>query len=175
MASVFIPIDRPAAAVRGLWRLLAAAIPGGMAAFLVSRMDWEQYWRDQRLVGLCWAFILTIVAFMALGLAVSAIRWLIAAATPRLGVELNERELVVRAGPFGSNQVDLRRLQLKLDGDLSLLDWSQLPEDIVGVSVFHPSTRGDLLEHLRPLLGHRRADFVRALREHVSPAAQQDD
>jgi len=170
MSTVFIPLDRPGAIVRGLWRFLAAAIPGGIAAFLARRMDWEQFWRDQRLVGICLAFVLVTIALPALSLALSGIRWWIAAASPGLGVALSDRELVVLGGPFGSKTLDRPRLQVKLDGDLSLDAWVQLPEDTVGVGVFHPSTRGDLLDAIRPLLGSRSAEFTQAMRDQLRDA-----
>lgn len=167
MPPVFIPMDRHAAWVRGLWRLLAAALVGGFVAFMVRRIDWEQYWRDQRLVGACLAFVLVIVALPALALAWSGIRWIIAAITTGLGVELNEPKLVVRAGPFGTREFDWKRMSLKVDGDLSPEVWAELPEDSAGVALFHPTVTGDLLDPIRTLLGRRHIEFVRALREQI--------
>lgn len=175
MATVFIPHDRHAAMVRGLWRLLAAAVLGGFVVFVVRRMDWEQYWRDQRLVGICWAFILTVAALPALGLAVSGIRWLVASLNANLGVELNDRNLVVRAGPFGNRSLDWPRVSVKLDGDLALDAWVALPEDAVGVSLFHPSASGDVFDPIRTLLGSRSPDFVRALRNRIARTPREGD
>lgn len=175
MSTVFIQLDRPAAAVRGLWRLLAAVLLGGFVAFVVRRMDWEQYWRDQRLVGLCWAFILGVVALPALGLALSGIRWLVASLNPRLGVELNEGGLVVRGGPFGTRSLDWARVSVRLDGDLAPETWAALPVDAVGVNLFHPAAGGDLFNPICTLLGRRSGEFVQALRERIMNSAQEEN
>lgn len=167
MPSVFISMDRHAAWVRGLWRLLAAVLVGGFVAFMARRTDWEQYWRDQRLVGACLAFVLVIIALPALALGWSGMRWIIAAISTGLGVELNERKLIVCAGRFETREFDWKGMSVKVDGDLSPKVWAELPEDSAGVGLFHPAVRGDLLDPIRTLLGRRHAEFLRALRARI--------
>jgi hypothetical protein len=174
MTSVFIPLDRPAAFIRALWRLLPAILIGALIAFLIRRIDWEQYWRDQRLVGLSWGLVLAVLAVPTIILAIAGLRWLLASLTPNLGVELNDNGLVLRGGPFGTQSLDWRRTHLQLDGDISVEVWTLLPADAVGISLIHPAYSGDAFDHIRGLLGGYTHQFIEALRErlHLLPSAK---
>ena len=175
MTSVFIPLDRPAAFIRALWRLLPAVLLGALIAFLIRRMDWEQYWRDQRLVGLSWALVLVVLAVPTIILALAGLRWLTASLTPNLGVELNDMGIVHRGGPFGTQTLDWQQTRLKLDGDISTDAWALLPADAVGISLVHPAFAGDAFDPIRSLLGGRTPQFIDALRErlHLMPHTEE--
>jgi len=172
VTSVFIQLDRHAALVRAVWRLLAAALIGGLAASIAARIEWAEHWRGQRIVGLSLAFILTVIALPAIGLTYSALRWILAAAAANAGIELNDAALVVRAGPFGSQAFDWPRLRIEIGGDLPPETWALLPDDAISIALTHPAFPGDLFDRIRVLLGARTPLFVRSLRERVTASAE---
>ena len=165
MTTLFLPLDRHAALVRSLWRLLGAILIGGRAASIAARIDWAEYGRNQRIVGASLAFILACVAIPGLLLAVSGVRWLIAGLSAGNGVELNDRALVIRGSPFGNQSFDRPRLRLQLNGDLSPEAWAMMPEDAIGIGLTHPEYYGDLFERIRSLLGARTNAFVKSLQQ----------
>lgn len=138
------PVDRQRAAVRGLWRGGGAILLAGLTWLIGGRLDWPLMWRTDAASCVALACVVACLAAPTLGLAASALRWLLLAAWP-VAVEIawNALDVLIRLGPFGAARLDRDRLRVTdLPDDFAELTESddRLPR------LAHPDYGPDVLE-----------------------------
>src|SRR6266404_3474317 len=114
LPAITFPIERSHALMRGIWRLLCAAIVGG-AGFVIWP-DWRLLWLTQKASFLALLVIVVCVAIAAIALAIASIRWLLLACWPGpLDIQMTPQTISMRLGPFGSYGFNWSQLRLELD------------------------------------------------------------
>lgn len=160
------PVDRAGAAVRGFWRLLAAAGGGALLRIPIRNLEWRLLWEQQRLVAASWGLVLGLSAVALLLFAVAAVRWLLLALWPgRLGIDLQEDGIGLRAGPFGCMTLDRRRVQVSVEGDVDLDTLAQLPPDSVAIELRHPDCPEEIVGRLQRFAGGHAQQVRLGIRE----------
>src|SRR5262245_865888 len=77
IAPVELPIDRPRAMMRGVWRLCGALLAG--APLFIGWPNWRMLWYAERASCVSFGMIYALVGAITLGLLYSAVRWIVLA------------------------------------------------------------------------------------------------
>lgn len=138
------PVDRQRAAVRGLWRGGGSILLAGLTWLIGGRLDWPLMWRTDAASCVALACVVACLAAPTIGLAASALRWLLLAAWPGAAeIAWCASEVLIRLGPFGTARLDRGRLRVTdLPDDFAeLTEWDdRLPR------LAHPNYGPDVLE-----------------------------
>lgn len=160
------PVDRAGAAVRGFWRLLAAAGGTALLRIPIRNLEWRLLWEQQPLVAASWGLVIGLVAVALLLFAIAAVRWLLLALWPgRLGIDLPADGIRLRAGPFGRMTLDRRRVQVSVEGDVDLDTLARLPPDSVAIELRHPDCPEEVVGRLQRFAGGHAQQVRLGIRE----------
>jgi hypothetical protein len=128
LPQIHLPVDRWQALMRGMWRALAMALAAG-GCFAIWP-NWTLLWRTEKASFVALLTVLVFSGVIAIGLAVSAGRWLLVAAWwGPMGIEMGPRGIQLRLGPAGNHSYSWDELRFVLD---EAVDWEMLdmmPDD----------------------------------------------
>lgn len=166
-----LPVERSAALMRAVWRLLIVTI---IAIVLLSiRPDWRLLWLTDRasLVGLgvIWTGMLLTTAMLAY----SAGRWITLAVWRRpVGIRVSPEAIELRLGPFGERRYAWKDIRVSLPESVDAELISSMPDDAFVPQLRHPAQEEDLAILMLRFSRTRPEALTRLLRPYMALGMQ---
>jgi hypothetical protein len=138
---IILPVDRARAAMRGLWRLALMLITAAPTFIMTVNLDWKLLRLSDPAsfygLGVLWLGL----AATALGLFVSAARWLLLSVWHQpLLIRISPREIAWNLGPFGQRVIPVQSLEVRLFPEVEPELLESIPDDALTITMRHRST-----------------------------------
>lgn len=142
--STLLRVDRVRAATRGTWLVALAALMLLAGGAMARSIRWQTMWAADRVTLLAMAFLICVLAALALSLLFSGGRWLLLATWPGpLRIECADGYLMLALGPFGTHQLDRASMRVTppepVEEAFSGIDDEPLPP-----TIHHAALAGDV-------------------------------
>lgn len=143
LPTLHFPLERSQALMRGVTRILCAAILTG-AAYII-RPDWGLLWNTQKASFMAFAVVLLVIGIAALALGIAGARWLLTSIwLGPLEIKIGPEGIHMRLGPGGVHHHAWSDLRLELD---ETVDWEfldMMPDDAFVPRLHQRSTGKDI-------------------------------
>lgn len=173
--TLFIPVARDRALLRTLLRGLGAILCALPVRYVVPRLRFSPSGISNRIEDYALAFVMLVLAILAVWLACSAIRWLALGLWPgRIGFTFDDVGVALRLGPFGRRRLEAAGFDTRYLYEMDEAERGQSVEAFLPPPVQHrtlvpPLRHRDIPQPLRTLLLDMAAGEEEELAERLAP------
>lgn len=169
LPSFDLPVERSAALVRGVWRLIPVSLCVGI--LLNVRSDWRLLWLTDKASFLAVGFLFLFLLAVTAALLWSAGKWLVLAFWRReLGIRVTPESISFALGPFGDHRYAWREVRVAIDSSMDPEMLEMMPDDAFVPRLLHRSADGDLSSLMQRFSRTPPETLTRLLRPYVRRA-----